>query len=165
MSNQTADRKVRQFTGRHMLILIVGFFGVILSMNLTLAWFALSSWPGLLDGNGYRASQSYNQRNAEARVQAERGWRAEIVIAGGAFDLTIIGAGGMPVTGLEVTATVGRPTHEGSDTDYVLTETGGSYAAAADLADGVWTISVKGVRDGDTIYRRNFRVLVANGSG
>jgi nitrogen fixation protein FixH len=165
MSNQVADQKVRQFTGRHMLILIVSFFGVILSMNLALAWFALSSWPGLLARNGYRASQSYNQQIAEAQVQRGLHWRSEIAYTGGSIDLAILEADGSLVSGLEVTATIGRPTHDLEDTDYVLLETAGSYRSAADLADGIWTVSILGARDGDIVYRRHFRLLIGMDPG
>lgn len=160
MRNQVGDQKHWQFTGRHMLMLIVSFFGVILIMNVALAWLALSSWPGLLARNGYRASQSYNQLIADAQVQSGLHWNSEIAYADGLIDLTIQDADGILVSGLDVTATAGRPTHDREDRDYTLNEIAGAYTAAASLADGVWSVSVLGARDGDIVYRRHFRVLV-----
>ena len=34
----------RPFTGRHMAIIIISFFAVIIAVNLTMAYFARSSW-------------------------------------------------------------------------------------------------------------------------
>ena len=165
MTNQFVDQKVRQFTGRHMLIILVSFFGVILLMNIVFAWLALGSWPGLLARNGFRASQSYNQQISEAQVQSDLNWRSEIVLVDGSLGLTITDSDGTPVTGLDVKATVGRPTHEGADRDYLLTETGRAYASPAALTDGIWTISVQGAREGNIIYRQDFRISIRNGSG
>ena len=165
MSNQSTDQTVREFTGRHMLIIIVSFFGVILAMNIAFAWLALSSWPGLLARNGYRASQSYNQQIAEAAVQSGLHWRSEITFTGDAIDLAIEEADGSPVTGLDVTATAGRPTHDREDIDYVLQEVAGTYTSAADLAGGIWSISVQGARGGNVVYRRHFRVFVRTDAG
>ena len=57
------------FTGRHMLLVMVAFFGVTITVNLVLAFFATSSWTGLIVKNSYVASQEYNEKLAEARAQ------------------------------------------------------------------------------------------------
>jgi nitrogen fixation protein FixH len=36
------------FTGYHMLAILVAFFGVIISVNLLMAYYANSSWSGLI---------------------------------------------------------------------------------------------------------------------
>ena len=47
----------REFTGWHMAITMIAFFGVIISVNLTMAILASSTWTGLIVKNGYVASQ------------------------------------------------------------------------------------------------------------
>ena len=44
-------RRQKEFTGTHMVLLICGFFGTIIAVNLALTWFALGSWTGLVVDN------------------------------------------------------------------------------------------------------------------
>lgn len=67
----------RQFTGRHMALAMVGFFGLVVAVNFTMAWFARDSFGGLVVDNAYVASQKYNGWLAEARAQDALPWRAE----------------------------------------------------------------------------------------
>ncbi|MEO1102369.1 MAG: FixH family protein, partial [Pseudomonadota bacterium] len=46
----------KRFTGWHMLAILVTFFGVVVTVNITMAVLAHTSWTGLLAKNGYRAS-------------------------------------------------------------------------------------------------------------
>ena len=68
----------REFTGRHMLASILAFFGVIIAVNLTMAYFANSTWSGLVVANGYIASQSFDDDLAKARAQDAMGWTVEV---------------------------------------------------------------------------------------
>ena len=63
----------KPFTGRKMLIWTLGFFGVIIAVNLALLTFALRTHTGLVAPNSYVASQNFNRKAAEARAQAARG--------------------------------------------------------------------------------------------
>ncbi|MBL4756662.1 MAG: FixH family protein [Rhizobiales bacterium] len=165
MTIQTPERQVREFTGRHMLIILICFFGVIITMNLTFAWLALGSWPGLLEQNGYQGSQSYNSQIAESRIQRELRWRSEISFTNGNLELTIKTPDGAAVPDLEIIAAVGRPTHELENSDIQLVENGGAYAAAVALEEGQWVIAIRARLEGDVVYRRNFRIRVRGGAG
>ena len=67
----------RPFTGRDMTLVITGFFGLVIAVNVTMAWFARDSFGGLVVDNAYVASQKYNGWLAEARAQAQLPWQAE----------------------------------------------------------------------------------------
>jgi nitrogen fixation protein FixH len=67
----------RQFTGRDMAFVIVGFFALVIGVNFTMAWFARDSFGGLVVDNAYVASQKYNGWLAEARAQEQLPWQAE----------------------------------------------------------------------------------------
>ena len=54
----------REFTGWHMLGLMVGGFGIIIAVNLTLAWNAIATFPGLETRNSYVISQSFQADRA-----------------------------------------------------------------------------------------------------
>lgn len=155
----------KQFTGRHMLLTMACFFGVIISVNMALAVFATESWTGLLAKNGYVASQDYNKVLADARQQRQLGWTSALEVRAGAIGFTLRDANGRPIDGLEVSAHVSRPTDERHDRDITLTGRGGGrYTGAADLAPGVWSVDIMALAGGDRHYRQIFRIT-ANKDG
>lgn len=158
------DARQREFTGRHMLIVMVAFFGVVIAVNAALAYFAAESWTGLLARNGYVASQDYNRVLADARRQAELGWRSRIEAGRDGLVLTVTGGAGEALTGLDVTARIERPTHADEDRAVTLRPLGaGRYGADLALAPGAWTVRVAARNRAGEIYRRIFDVRVAKG--
>ncbi len=73
----------KEFTGRHMLGIMVAFFSVIIAVNVLMATLANTSWTGLVVKNTYVASQEFNRKAQEGRAQAELGWQPRLEIAGG----------------------------------------------------------------------------------
>ncbi|MEO0913737.1 MAG: FixH family protein, partial [Pseudomonadota bacterium] len=63
-----------KFTGWHMFAVMVLFFGTIISVNLTLAYFASQSWTGLVVKNSYVASQHFNEDQARLKAQKLLYW-------------------------------------------------------------------------------------------
>ncbi|MCK9543415.1 MAG: FixH family protein [Novosphingobium sp.] len=68
-----------RFTGRHMAAIIVGFFAVVIAVNLLMARLATSTFGGVVVENSYVASQNFNQWLEEADAARALGWRAEIL--------------------------------------------------------------------------------------
>ena len=66
----------RRFTGRHATAIIVGFFGVVIVVNLTMASFATSTFGGVVVKNSYVASQEFNGWLDAAEEQRALGWDA-----------------------------------------------------------------------------------------
>jgi nitrogen fixation protein FixH len=64
-----------EFTGRKMLAVTLGAFGVVVAVNGVLAWQAVATFPGLEVQNGYVASQTWD---AERAAQAALGWRLAV---------------------------------------------------------------------------------------
>lgn len=64
----------RQFTGRHMAMIMIAFFGVIILVNLVMARFAVSTFGGTVVDNSYVASQRFNEWLDEADRQKQLGW-------------------------------------------------------------------------------------------
>ena len=54
------------FTGRHITMILVAFFGVVIAVNLVMAHYASSTFGGVVVENSYVASQEYNQWLHEA---------------------------------------------------------------------------------------------------
>ena len=161
MNEQSAQR---QFTGRHMLAVLLAFFGTIITVNLTMAWFANSTWSGLVVKNSYVASQEFNGHQAEARAHAALGWKPSTSYQNGTFAFTLLDAAGNPVETNGVKAKLIRPAHEGFDQVVELSPQGnGRYSAPVTLADGQWVIEVLAEAGLDTPYRHAKRIIVKDG--
>lgn len=163
MPNRTRNHPEapREFTGRHMLAIMLAFFGVIIAVNLTLATLAGRSWTGLEVKNSYVASQDYNAALAVADRQRARGWQSKLVHEAGSLTLTVTTASGNAVRRAELEALLKRPVHENDDRELKFQEVGpGVYRAATSMEPGAWDIDVRVLAPGDEPYRQVFRILV-----
>jgi len=68
----------KPFTGRHMALILVGFFGVVIVVNMLLATLASTSFTGVVVENSYVASQHFNRWLDEARAEDRLGWKAAV---------------------------------------------------------------------------------------
>ena len=158
---QAAAQKPHEFTGRHMLAIVLSFFAVIIGVNLLMAYLANSTWSGLVVANGYVASQSFNADEATARAQDALGWK--IGVAHDAVGLTFSFSNryAAPIGGLSVTGQLRRPTTERNDQMLTFVENGhGAYAASANLAAGIWDVEVNASERGAVAYHKIFRIVV-----
>ena len=73
----------RPFTGWHMTAILVGFFGIVIAVNVIMARDAVSTFGGALAENGYVASQDYNHWIAAADAQDKLGWKAHASVVDG----------------------------------------------------------------------------------
>ena len=86
-----------KFTGYHMIACMVAFFSVIMFANFTMAWYASSSWTGLVVKNSYVASQNFNEKLQAARLQNARGWNSTFSYSNNLIGLQILGREDRPV--------------------------------------------------------------------
>ncbi len=142
----------RQFTGKHALAVFVAAFGVIITVNLVLAYNAVKTFPGLEVKNSYVASQEFNERLKE---QKALGWEIAAELTGGLLVLRITDQTGSPVEVAELQAIVGRATHVKEDFSPDFTFDGIAYAAPAALGKGNWNIRlVAKAKDGAEFAQR-----------
>ncbi len=142
-------KKQREFTGKHAAMVFGGFFGTIIAVNFTMAYLAVSTFPGLEVKNGYIASQQFNGRKA---AQEALGWNVDAVAHGGQVVLSITDTDGNPVEAASLLATVGRPTQIKDDTSPEFEFDGSSYVALADLKPGNWNIRMVARADNGTEF-------------
>lgn len=141
----------RRFTGRHMLGFAVAMFGMIIAVNLFLAFRAVGTFPGLEVPNSYIASQSFDRERA---AQQELGWTVTPVYDGQELTLRIADAQGLPAPVRSLSATVGRPTHVRDDVTPDFTYDGGLFRTPLHLAGGVWIIHVTATAPDGTEFRQ-----------
>jgi nitrogen fixation protein FixH len=154
----------REFTGRHMLLLMLAFFGVIITVNLTMATLANTSWTGFVVKNSYVASQHFNERAAEGRAQAALGWTGELQVAAGRLIYRLRDANGavIPLDGAH--AALHRPVSAEDRTLALEPAGGGALATEADLADGAWIIEIDADAGLERPYRDVRRFFVSDGA-
>ncbi|MEP2030709.1 MAG: FixH family protein [Paracoccaceae bacterium] len=144
--------EVRKFTGRHMAIVMVSSFGVIIAVNLALAYSAVKTFPGLEAKNSYVASQNFDVRRD---AQTALGWDVRANAKGGLVILSITDEAGLPVRVQTLEAVLGRATHVKDDTSPEFRFDGSAYVAPVELGAGNWNIRMKAMaQDGTEFTQR-----------
>ncbi len=156
------------FTGWHMLGIMVAFFGVIIAVNMTMAYKAVSSWSGLVVKNTYVASQEFNDKAETGKVQAALGWQSQPFYAEGVFIWKLVDHDGNAVAVTGGTAEFKRPVGDVHDTKITLiTSEAGVLTAPLELGEGAWIMEVNADIGADAgledPYRHIIRVLVKDG--
>lgn len=139
-----AARKPRQLQGRHVLAAFVVFFGIIFAVNGYMLVAALRTHSGVVAVEPYRKGLAYNDRIAAGERQAAIGWRETASLdASGRVAVRMTAKDGAPITGLRLTAVLGRAVTERGDVPLTFTETApGDYVAmVGPLAAGTWLIT------------------------
>ena len=147
-------------TGWHMLAIVLAFFGVIVGVNIVMAFAATSTFPGLVVRNSYISSQNYNELLDAAREQDAAGWRHQLSVDRGVLEFRLATSVGTPARDLSVTAHIGRPSTTRADRDIVLVQNGEAYQAGEALPAGYWEVDIEAKRGGELVFRRTQEVFV-----
>ncbi|WP_082025525.1 FixH family protein [Methyloceanibacter caenitepidi] len=158
----------RSVTGRHVLIGLVIFFGVMFVANGLLVYYAVSTFSGGDRPNPYRSGLNYNETIAEAEQQAALGWSAKADYDESASRITLqfTDAASAPVTGLALSGTLVRPAADTDDRAVTFREwREGVYVSDVTLDPGNWVLSVESSKQegGLPVYRLKKRLIVADG--
>jgi nitrogen fixation protein FixH len=154
--------------------IFVGAFGIVLGVNLTLLYFATSTFNGLVSTTAYDDGIAYNKEIAAARAQEALGWNGAITLDGqpggsdGAWPAQInaqfLDAAGQPVLqGMTVTAQIRRPTQSGYDQTMTLhANPNGYWSSPVTLPfQGQWEVRVVAkLEERDAAYRMRDRFIL-----
>ncbi|MCY0095738.1 FixH family protein [Hoeflea ulvae] len=156
----------KEFTGRHMLFTMVAFFGVIITVNLIMARFAVTTWSGLVVPNTYVASQQFNAKAAESRDIAALGYQLEFGSDVDGLSIRFSDRRGEPALADSMVVALRRPVGTDQDRELVMVRgSDGIYRAEGQLAQGEWIATVTASNNGQTLYKRGRRFHVrADGS-
>jgi nitrogen fixation protein FixH len=140
------------------------FFGVIFISNGFMVYWATHSFTGLVVEEPYEKGLAYNGTLAEKEIQAKLGWGSTFKLAPiseDGFKQNIVFRLGTKntaaVTGADVSLTLFRPTKDGMDVTFELTEAPetGMYEAVITLpAKGQWDFRFTATR-GEEVYKAN----------
>jgi nitrogen fixation protein FixH len=153
----TENEKGFVLTGKHILGIFVVAFGTIITVNLTLAYNAVATFPGLEVKNSYVASQDFDERR---EAQQALGWTVDAGLSDGGVSIAIRDAEGTPVEVKQLYATLGRATHVKDDLHPVFTFDGEAYRAPADLNPGYWNIRMRAYAADGTPFEQRIELFV-----
>ena len=151
----------REFTGRHMLIIVLLFFGTIISVNVFMATMAIQSWTGLVVKNSYVASQQFNEKLAQSRTQAELHLKVNLTYEAGSLQFMLADEQGTPIVLEDVQITLTRPIGVQLDRTLELAPVETGYAIAEELPTGVWNVVIHALMPGQPDFNYRARLVVA----
>jgi nitrogen fixation protein FixH len=151
--------------GRHVLMGLIVFFGVMFVANGLLVYYALGTFSGGDRPDPYRSGLNYNETIAAADRQAALGWQTDVAYDAPAKRLTLRYSdhGGSPVSGLNLAATLSRPATDREDQTLTFHEfSEGVYVSDVALEPGGWVLSVLSSTDegGEPLHRLKRRLFV-----
>ncbi|HTO30565.1 MAG TPA: FixH family protein [Pararhizobium sp.] len=158
------QRQAKEFTGRHMLLIMVAFFGVIIAVNVTMARFAGSSFGGLVVENSYVASQEFNGKLEQGREQVALDWTPDFSIVDGTIRYRLTDCDGNAVPVSSVSVQFRHPSYEAADLTIGLQPKGdGAFEAAHAARNGIWDVEIDSEVGRKVPYRDIRRITIRNG--
>jgi nitrogen fixation protein FixH len=131
-------------TGRHMWMLLGGFFGTVIAMNTLMAVMSSTSWTGLVVENSYVASQEFEGRRLAHEAQQAAGWQATFTYQPGIAKLVVVDGAGKRLDLGPVVLNVNRPVGGHDDQAVSLQRApDGGYAADLKLGSGLWDVLIE----------------------
>lgn len=127
------EKRSGEITGKHVLIAMICFFGLIIAVNVVFVHLAVKSFPGEEVEKSYYQGLNYNNALAEKARQAEKGWHLLLLeapsVGGDPFiDVKLVTKDGKAVYGAFLEGELSRPT----------TDSGRQEVTFFPLKDGVY---------------------------
>lgn len=146
-------------TGWHVLGVVVGFFTVVIALDIWFLTLAYRTFPGQVSATPYEDGVAFNQRLAAQETQARLGWAAVADADARGPWVKLSDAGGEPLRGLTVTGRLERPATEAGRRLLVFRETApGRYEAPAAGLTGAWDLSFRAVDPGGQAFEGGRRL-------
>ena len=158
---------LKPLTGRMVLFLLLGFFGIVIGVNMIMMSLAIKTLPGTEVDSAYSASLAYEKEIAAAHDQNVRNWQVDAQVQRGPDGEATLRVeardnNGRPVSGLKFQGRFERPTDRRADQAVTLAETGiGIYSGrAALIVPGQWNLVLQGDAAGRRMFLSRNRVLL-----
>lgn len=146
----------REIKGWHVFAGFAAAFGTIIAVNLTLAFNAIATFPGLETKNSYVASQSFE---ADRAAQKALNWALDATADRSTLRLAFSDKSG-PVEPEISQAILGRATHTGEDQSPIFEFDGVAFTAPVTLQAGNWNLRLEARAENGAIFRRRIVLKV-----
>jgi nitrogen fixation protein FixH len=130
--------KGKEFTGKHMLAVFIAGFGIVIAVNLFMAYRAVGGFHGVVVENSYVASQNFNQWLDQAEASRALGWQVQPERRADGRVLLVTSA--VP-EGAAITAELRRPLGEKDFASLTFAPLGeGRWLSNQAVGEGRWTM-------------------------
>jgi nitrogen fixation protein FixH len=121
--------------------------GLVIVVNMVMAWFAIDTFPGVATRNAYERGRSYGRVLERDEAIAAMGWQVDVRLRSDGRESLVVhyrNRDGEPIVGLEPFAVLTRPLGERTKVEVRLAEAGaGVYQAVIDLPyRGQWDAQI-----------------------
>lgn len=142
----------RPFTGWHMTTILVGFFGVVIAVNLVMARYALGTFGGTVVDNSYVASQKFNGWLEKAEGERKLGWDIKASLNADRHVVVTVTKSGAALEGLTASASAHHPLGRMPEQAIQFSPlSGGGMISTAPLPAGRWQLKLSVSKDGNTV--------------
>ncbi len=140
----SANTSQKELKGWHVLLIMLGFFGVMFAVNGVFLYHAITSFPGEDVKKSYVQGLNYNDTLAARAAQAELGWTAEAGLIGNDLVFRLNDADGQPLSNYVVIGEIRRRATQDADRDLVFQAAmAGEYRVETDgLEAGQWDLRI-----------------------
>ena len=134
----------KELKGWHVLLIMLGFFGVLFAVNGVFLYHAITSFPGEDIKKSYVQGLSFNETLADRAAQAELGWSAEAGLVEDQLILRLLDAADAPLSSQLVVGELRRlaSNHEDRAISFQPRMSGEYVAETGPLAAGQWLLRV-----------------------
>ncbi len=156
----------KPITGRHVLLALIGFFGVMLIVNGIFLYYAVGTFNGFETTNAYRRGITYNDRIGADVAQTARGWAATVHhnARGEELVIEVKNRQGGGVGGLMIQGEIRRPATDREDQTVTFEEGAPArYTVPIKLAAGQWVVLLEAHepgKSGEASFRFKQRLWV-----
>ena len=147
----------REIKGWHVFTAFALAFSIIIAVNLTLAYNAVRTFPGLEVKNSYVASQSFDE---DRTAQEALGWEVAALLEGDQLRLSV-SKDGTPQVPLIEQAIFGRATSVAADQVPEFTFDGTGFVAPVQAGPGNWNLRIKARSAEGTLFQQRIVVQVS----
>ena len=142
---EKAQNSKGKLSGRHVLLMFLGFFGIIFVVNGIFLSKAISSFPGEITKKSYVQGLKYNSVLDQKEAQQQLGWNVGIGVIDNKLVTQVVDKNGQPMPSMKVTAEL----IQHSDDHLVKTidlypESKTEYSHTLEnMSAGRWTVNLK----------------------
>ena len=158
------QKQARILTGRHVLLWLVAFFGIVFAVNGVLVRAAISTFGGVETLSSYRAGLQFEQEVGLVARQDALHWQVSGTLTRdgtgvAVLDVTVRDAQGTPLSGLTADARLAHPADDRLDRVIaVRSVAGGVFRGVAQAQPGQWELIVDLYRGDQRVFRSRSRV-------
>lgn len=162
MAHSTTLEPGARLTGGKVLLILIGFFGVVFAVNGLMAYDAVSTFRGEVEAHPYEDGLAYNGQIAAAQAQARRGWKVDVQLDPAGPRASFRDADGRALEGLVVSGRWGAPADKTRDRAFAMheAEPGDYVAQGASATAGAWDLELEAKRGAETLFRSHNRVTL-----